>query len=472
MMTAGRRHWFLALCVAGSAAALPQAGLSGPAKVALTPCSVGRSLIAECGTIRVFENRGTRVGRTIEIHFTVVRADAPGAHDAVVVFAGGPGEGSTSLAGGANGWLRPLRATLDFLFVDQRGTGQSNPLSCASGAATDPAVAFGHVFDPQIMARCRATLEGRADLTQYTTDLAVADVDDVRAALGYERISLYGGSYGTRMAQAYMRRYPDRVRSVVIDGTAPFDVNLPLTYAASAQQSIGRVFEACAASAPCRGAHPTVAADFDALLHRLDAGPARATIQAPGGPTTVTMSRGDFVYAVRGILYGANAVTRLPDLIGRTLASGSFDEFAQAYYSREVGMESAIAFGQHLSVLCAEDVPFATDVEVDRATSSTFIGRYLFDEYRGACRAWPRGRLAPDARTPATTRVPVLLVSGFFDPVTPPQFADRIARSLPLARTVIAPASAHGSASGCPRAAALYVLERATLEGVPDVCRQ
>ena len=131
-----------------------------------------------------------------------------------------------------------------------------------------------------------------------------------------------------------------------------------------------------------------------------------------------------------------------------------------------------IAEGLHLSVLCAEDVPFASDSEIDAATANTFLGRYLFDEYRAACRDWPRGRLASDFRTPVTVRVPTLLVSGFFDPVTPPAFAERVARSLPLSLSSVAPTGSHGSATGCPRAAVLQVLASGSIDGVPDSCRE
>jgi pimeloyl-ACP methyl ester carboxylesterase len=84
---------------------------------------------------------------------------------------------------------------------------------------------------------------------------------------------------------------------------------------------------------------------------------------------------------------------------------------------------------------------------------------------------WPRATLEPDARRPVSARVPTLLVSGSFDPVTPPEFGERVARSLPQSRTIVAPAGAHGSAAGCPREAVLHVLVRGTIEGMPDVCR-
>jgi pimeloyl-ACP methyl ester carboxylesterase len=441
-----------------------------PTAADLHPCPAGPGT-SSCGTITVFEDRAARRGRTINIAFLVARADTPGAREALFVFAGGPGEGSTSLARAADGWLQPLRATLDIVFVDQRGTGQSHPLQCSSAGDTDPAAIFGHVFDPAVVARCRDTLSRDADLTKYTTDDAVADVDDVRAALGYEHVSLYGGSYGTRMAQAYMRRFPARVRSVVIDGVVPFDNAIPLTYAASAQQSVERVWAACRANAGCQRANPHLASDFEQLLRRLDAGPVPTTLSAAGRPVTVAMHRGDFGYAVRGLLYNANAVSRLPDMIGRAAATGDFREFADYYWSRDTTMDRAIAFGTHLTVFCAEDVPFPTEADITAATAGTFLGRYLFDEYRGACLEWPRGRISDDARTPVTARIPTLLLSGAFDPVTPPAFAERVARSLPLSQSITSPTAAHGAALGCPRAAVLHVLGRGTLEGVPEVCR-
>src|SRR5262249_44122970 len=158
---------------------------------------------------------------------------------------------------------------------------------------------------------------------------AAADLEEVRRRLGYARISLYGVSYGTRMAQAYMRRYPSRVRSAVLDGVVPFDVAIPLTYAASAELAIERIWAACRDLGSC-GGHP--GADFDRLLGMLDKGTVAAQLS---NGSRVRMNRGDFGYAVRGILYSANAATLLPGMVQRAAASGSLDEFATAYWSRE-----------------------------------------------------------------------------------------------------------------------------------------
>ena len=441
-----------------------------PARQRLNPCEADRPGL-KCGSLKVFEDRAAARGRTLDLHFAVAPADIPRARVAVFVLAGGPGEGSISLSGSADGWLRPLRATSDLVFVDQRGTGESNALMCPSSAAADPASAFGHVFNPAAVARCQTLLNQNADLAKYTTDDAAEDLDAVRAALGYDRIAIYGASYGTRLAQAYMRRFPSRVRSAVLDGVVPFDNVVPLTYAASAQNSLARVFAACAQTPECHAIHPDLGADFDRLLHRFDRGSIVTAVAVGTTTPTVRMNRGDFGYAVRGILYGANAALRLPDMIARAAGSGDLSEFATYYWSREVVMDREIAFGLHLSVFCSEDIPFASDKDIATATAGTFLGRYLFDEYREACADWPRGYLAADARAPVTVRVPTLLVSGAFDPVTPPAFADRVARSLPIVRPITAPRGSHGSATGCPRAAVLYVLDHGTLDGLPAVCR-
>ena len=318
----------------------------------------------------------------------------------------------------------------------------------------------------------RACSSARPISAQYTTDAAADDLDDVRAALGYEQISIYGASYGTRLAQAYMRRYPQRTRAVVLDAAMPLDSKVPLTYAATAQQALDRVFEQCAANAACRRAHPNLRADFARLLDRFRAGPI-ATSVTPSGRATVPvkMSLGDFGYAVRGILYAPRLIEDLPDWIGRAAATGDVSVFAQRYWERQRAFSRTFATGLHFSVLCSEDVAFIDDPEIAGATAGTFLGRYVIDEYRRACALWPKGELAPDFRQPVAVSVPTLLVSGAFDPVTPPAFAEQIARTLPASRLVVSGQGAHGSVAGCPLSAALFVLQSGTTTGVPNVCR-
>jgi pimeloyl-ACP methyl ester carboxylesterase len=425
---------------------------------------------ARCGSMMVYENREAGSGRQININFLVLKAARPTHAAPLILFDGGPGAGSTDLAELANGPLAPIRKFRDILMVDQRGTGRSNGLLCPTAVVTRPAVAFSHVFDPEVFRTCRRELETRADLTLYTTERAIEDVDDVRQALGYDSVLVWGGSYGTRMAQAYLRRYPTRVVAAVLDGVVPFDFHAPAGYARSLQGSLDRVMADCREWPACRDSFPSLAQDFASLTTRLRDGPVPATVKRRDGKVfPVTLSPGDFGYAVRGILYGSAGARQLPGVIHRAARTGDLSPFAQRYWERAAGFAN-FADGLHFSVFCAEDTPFIKDDEIQTLTEGTFLGRYLIDEYRGGCKEWARASIADDFFQPVTAPAPVLLVSGWFDPVTPPSFGEAVARHLPNSKHFVVRNEAHGAAFGCAMPALLYFLERATLVGLPSVC--
>ena len=437
------------------------------------PCAASRvDAGVECGTLPVYENRETKRGRKIFLNYVVAPARTDTGADPIFFFAGGPGQGSTALLGMASDWAAPLRETPDLVFIDQRGTGLSNPLPCPTTNLESPERAFGHVFDPEVLRECRIALESRADLALYTTTHAIEDIDDVRERLGYDRVLLWGGSYGTRLAQAYARRYPGRVVAMVLDGVAPFDLQLPSMYARGAQVAIERVFDACRADASCSETYSSLPQDFEAILTRLHGSPVQTTVRTREGRVVpVTMSAGDFGYAVRGILYDSRAAARLPEMIHHAAASGDVSEFAQRYWARAVSLERTMAHGLHLSVLCPEDIALLSEADVEPRTRGTFLGTYLLNEYRTACRAWPAIAASPDVARPLDAPVPVLLLSGHFDPVTPPAFAERVAQSLPLNRHVTDPSGGHGVTERCALPAVLHVLTTGTIDNLPVVCR-
>ena len=199
---------FVGLCGIGIGAAPVAPRAFNNQALELKPCQTGRGTPAECGVLSVPENRATGQGRRIGINIIVLRATTPGAKVALFLLAGGPGQGSTAMSGTATGWMAPLRETMDVVLMDQRGTGGSNPLACETEIATNPARAFGHIRDPEVIKACVAALKARADLSQYTTDVAVADMEEIRLRLGYDSIAMYGGSYGTRIAQTLGVRSP------------------------------------------------------------------------------------------------------------------------------------------------------------------------------------------------------------------------------------------------------------------------
>ncbi len=432
-----------------------------------SPCPAGGfGPGAECRVLMVAENPELPQGRKIPIRYALLKATGSAPRpEAVFLFSGGPGAASTEMVGFANGPLAPIREIRDIVLVDQRGTGGSNPLMCPAALKQHPELAFGTLFPPAAIAECRAKLAVIADLTRYTTDYAIGDIDQVRQALGYHQVILQGGSYGTRIAQTYARRYPDRIKAMVLDGVVPFDFSLPLSYAATLQESITRLIAR-------HDSLPQLERQWNALVAKFSQQPVEVTFTPRDGePVKVSMTLGDFGYAVRGVLYRRDLSQQLPTRITEAASSGNLDWFAGRYYSRAADFEEDFADGLHLAAVCSEEVVWIKDADVGPATAGSFIGTYLIDQYREACRGWPRARVDSTFHRPLTAPIPTLLVSGLFDPVTPPRIAERVARHLPVARHIVDSAGHHGSSFGCARPAVMHVFREGTLEGIPEVCR-
>jgi pimeloyl-ACP methyl ester carboxylesterase len=182
------------------------------------------------------------------------------------------------------------------------------------------------------------------------------------------------------------------------------------------------------------------------------------------------MSLGDFGYALRGILYGAEAARELPSMIDAAARSGDFSAFAQRYWDRADGLSDRVAVGMHLAVLCPEDVDWIRDDELQTLAGDSFMDRYLIDSYREACAAWDADPIDPAFNEPLSSDVPTLLLSGFFDPVTPPTFGELVGRTLTDSRHIVVPDGGHGVAGRCARPAVLHLLTTGTLVGLPSAC--
>jgi pimeloyl-ACP methyl ester carboxylesterase len=415
----------------------------------------------------VAENPEAAGGRKIPIRYALLKATGPSPKpEAVLLFSGGPGAASTEMVEFVKqGPLAAIRQVRDFVLVDQRGSGGSNPLMCPAALKENPARAFGTLFPPVAIKECQATLPQVADLTRYTTDYAIGDIELVRQALGYPKLILYGGSYGTRIAQAYARRFPGKTKALILDGVVPFDFSLPLSYAATLQESIDRILAR-------NDSLPDLRKQWESLVAKFKQGPVEVTVTPRSGPPVkVGMSLGDFGYAVRGVLYRGDLSRELPARIADAAKSGNLDWFAGRYYSRAADFEEDFADGLHLAAVCNEELVWIKDADIGPATATSFIGTYLIDQYREACRGWPRAKVAADFQRPLTAPIPTLLVSGLFDPVTPPRIADRVAKYLPKVKHIVDSTSHHGSAFGnCARPVVLYVFREGTLDGAPAGC--
>jgi pimeloyl-ACP methyl ester carboxylesterase len=440
----------------------------------LAPCPDAPEL--RCGTIEVLEDRDEPDGRRIGINVVVAPAlSKTPKPDPLFYFAGGPGDGATSSAAGMASEFEAIRRERDLVFVDQRGAGASHRLDCdVPGSAEDPRGYFEDFFNDEVVRRCREALEGKADLTRYTTSIAMDDVDEVRARLGYERINLYGGSYGTRAAQVYMRRHTAHVRSAMLLGTAGMQQYLPLYHARDAQASMEGLLAACAAEPACGKAFPRVRQELDAVIARLDRQPATTMVtdRRTGKAVEVPITRHVFAENLRFSTYTPAIGMAAPLLIHQAY-EGDFTPFARITLATEPWLRDALAWGMHLSVTCSEDVPFFPE-DIGPVVAGTYLGDYRARMQQRACALWPRGEIPADFHEHVAVDVPTLLISGGLDPVTPPRWAEEAQKHLPNSLHVVLPEGHHGffglTNIGCMDGLMARFLDSGTVEGLDTSC--
>jgi pimeloyl-ACP methyl ester carboxylesterase len=435
-MTAGAV--LFVLDVAGCAKHRPPGGLSK-----LTSCrldGIDEELL--CGKLTVFENRETRTGRTIDLNIVVLPAlNQETKAEPLFNLAGGPGASSTDGAAFYAGPGKVYRRRHDVVCVDQRGTGNSNPLAIPREKTAS--YYLSEMFPVDYVKEMRHVLEQHADLTKYTTSIAMDDLDDVRAWLGYDRINLFGGSYGTQAALVYMRQHPDHVRSAILLGVAPTDLKMPLHHAEAGARAMDLLVAECEKDAACHAAFPQIRDDWKNVLAQLEKQPARVEYSPPGkaAPTAVEIQRGVFGEKIRTWMYGRDKAARIP-LIVHHAARGDFAPFLREAIGPSI--PDFVADGMYLSVTCAEDVPFINPEEAAKLTAGNPFGNYRVFQQTRACGMWPRGEIPTDFREPVRSNAPVLIFSGNMDPVTPPKYGEEVARHLPNSRHVIIPQAAHG----------------------------
>jgi pimeloyl-ACP methyl ester carboxylesterase len=365
-----------------------------------------------------------------------------------------------------------LRRDRALLFVDQRGTGEPDKLACELGGHQEDLQSYlGEMFPVAAVRECRERLEKTHDLTLYTTDMAIDDFDDVRAWLGYGKINLWGGSYGTRAAQVFLRRHPQSVRSVVLDGAVPMDETLPITHAAAGQRSLDLLTEWCEKDAACHGRFPAFRQEFQTVMDRLRREPAAVEVKHPrtGKPARVTVAWNVVADGVRWALYSPGSSAQLPLMIHQA-AAGDFAPLAQASVNSRLGAIDGLTMGLFFSVTCAEDIPFIDPAQVPARTANTFLGDYRVAQQTAACGVWPRARIEPSHREPVQTDIPVLVINGERDPVTPPDFGPRVTRAMTRAVRVVIPWGSHGGAEPCRDKIQADFIEKGSGEGLDLSC--
>ena len=447
---------------------------AGAGDLHLEPCKDKKlKQPSKCGTYTVWENRAARTGRTIDLNVRVLQATSPNPKpDPVFVLLGGPGEAATSAAQ----WYGddPSMADRDIVLVDARGTGKSNGLHCPI-PPDGPLQSFMPTLNVPVLQTCRVELEKHADLRYYLTTYAMDDLDDLRAALGYDKINLDGGSYGTRAALVYIRQHGDHVRSATLWGSTAMTQPMPLHFATDTEHALQNVFRDCQAEPACKAAFPDLEADYKRTVERAEQGAVRVTVKDPrnGKATEVNLEPDDFAESLRAMVYKPESMLSIPLFLHRA-AGGDYQAFAEHQIRRNVGLNEEIADGLYLSITCTEDIDRIDPQQLIANGRDTFLADHRARPHMEGCKGWPRGKLPVGFGEEVKSDVPVLIMVGENDPATPPTAAKAAVSRLSNGRVVVVPYGGHALegliGKECVNGIAARFLEAADQRGLDTAC--
>ena len=415
-------------------------GRSGPWRSpsdqpAFASCTYGGYVNGWCAYLRVAEDPRKPNGPMISLRIAVLPATKRPAAGALFYLEGGPGGAATAAAIRVNAFLAQVQQNRDLVMVDQRGTGGSRPLACPKGyvRGTDATAVTGY------LRRCLARLD--ADSRLYTTSVAADDLEIVRRTLGYGRIDLFGGSYGATLAQAYVRRYPESVRSVVLDSASLPEVRIYDVSARNAERALEAQLARCAAAPACARAYPHPRRQLDQLLAR----PPRLAALPTG---KVLLRPDDIAWTVDWLSETAEDAAIIPFAVNAA-ARGDYTTLATTYAGLGgSNLETLARIVPFWTILCSEPWAAFDPAATARAGRGSYLAQAAVARarlFRRACLVVPKGRVPTDASRPRVVAVPTLLLAGGADPLDPPTNLRGWRRLFPRGHLIVVPGAGHGT---------------------------
>lgn len=468
----------LLICASLSLLACGRAPSSAPAaSLQLSPCAstergaLQQASYAECGQLAVPINPQNPSSPPLHLHLLRLKTLSPNpAPDPLMVIAGGPGQSAIKVAQTLAPLFEDVRKQRDILFIDQRGTGQSNALNCP--LPTETLDALGEEAQQALLktALPPCAQQHQALIPYLTTPYAVQDLEAVRIALGYPKVNLWGGSYGSRVALEYLRQFPTSVRSAILDGLAPAILALPSHMAEDAQAAFNRLAQQCLQQPQCQHTLGDIREHALSLSKQLSQTPLQLTIPHPRTrqPIAITLTQTDFAYLVRMGLYSREVSSLIPMAIHGALNQQPQLLAALIFLAKEKGGETDLDIGMHYSVVCNEDLPL-----FDNTPPPLFLNVPMANTYRAICAFWPKAPPHPLLAQPVQSDVPSLFLSGAQDPVTPPKWAEWAAQGFSQALRLTAPGGHHlVSKDGCVPQLMAQFIHLGRIQGLDTQCIQ
>ncbi len=369
----------------------------------------------------------------------------------LVVITGGPGTSAVSLAWQYLGFFSDIQKERDIIFIDQRGTGKTEPFTCAAAGDINPQLPQQQQIDHMHSAleQCAKEYSAQA-LIHINTAQAASDIEAVRQALGYNSLNLWGSSYGTRVAMAYQHQYPATARAVILDGAAPAAIALPRYAEHDAGAALKQLFEACAKQAHCKRTFGDLTSVWQQLLAGLTVQPIQASLTHPRTTKTASVTVTPALAAnwVRFALYSRELAALLPLAIQHA-NEGRFTYLANLAQAASDSVQNGMHYGMHAAILCAEDqhAPTVARKAVSLLPSMPFA---RLNDLSPVCQTLKTAAPAPDIFEPINSTTPTLVLSGQFDPITPAFWGEWASQNMANSRHIIVEGGHHGvSGLGC-----------------------
>ncbi len=432
-------------CLLASASLVPALAkqTDNDKKLDLETCYVnGVTRDATCGFAELPLNYNKPEGDKVSVHVMVISARKTEKEaDPLFILAGGPGQAAGEYGALVKLAFSQVRGKRDIVLIDQRGTGQSYGMMCSSDDSVETMAE-----SLEAIAECRKGF--KLDTRHFTMANVIQDMDEIRAQLGYETINLWGASYGTRTADAYVKTYPERVRSMVLDGILPPDISLFETAPKSAQRALDKIVEECAAQEACQKNFPEFKEQVFALMAKAERGELRYQgINPVSGEYVDMLIEMPFaVESLRSVMYGADGTTRLPFAVNEASKGNLLPMFGPMFANAGAGMY----IGATLSMLCGDEVSRVDAEKAKAAGEGSFAGDSYYQLWSQMCTKWDYEVPSSDYKAAVNTDIPTLILSGNLDPITPPEMGDHYMKGVTNGRHIVVNGTGHNTSyTGC-----------------------
>jgi pimeloyl-ACP methyl ester carboxylesterase len=423
------------------------------------PSGVVEGTDVKCGYVTVPEQHSNPDGPSIRLAVVVIPNNSGKTNnDPLFMAQGGPGGSTIETYANQLLTINKFVTDRDIVLFDQRGTLYSKPdLYCseidqliADTIEKDLSDAEDQKLTLAALEKCRQRLiqQDGVDLSDFDSLENSADIEDLRKALGYGQINFYGVSYGTLLGLHYMEMYPKSLRSVILDGVVPPQINFNLNSAQTMNEAFSRLFDACKKDLECNENYPDLENTFFGFIDDLNKNPAKIMLtDSETGKTynTAVIDGSTFLNGVFQMLYAGSIIPAIPRMI-YDARDGNWDFFSRIFSL--LIFDRTMSLGMYYSVICAEEADFKpTDqnlagVRPQIAAEEKDQPEYLLQ----TCQMWDVRQVAASVDQPITSDIPTLLLSGYFDPITPPSYAEEAAKTLPNSYQFVFPAGGHGQA--------------------------